>query len=181
MEIIEKENEREIIEKIKSVIISRHPIVEDRFDAVMNCPTPRMDILIKVIRVEDQDYTVIMFMDGDENARISIPERIKIKGLIKPSTINELIFEILLDHDLITSGAITKEKIVLNFGVDVREDNLTGISCAKILLEVKAPKHPDEKNIIDSYSEEIIKVYTSELQYVPYLNSDLIRRLLERK
>lgn len=180
-EIIENSNEKEIIERIKSIIISRHPIMEDRFEKVMHYPAPRIDISISFITYENEDYTVISFCDGDEVARVSIPERIKIKGLLSPNAINELIFEVLLDHDVIYGGSITKEEIRLTFGVDVRENNLQGISCSQIVLVINAYCHQDGKNIIDNYSEEIIKVYASELQYVPYSNSELIHRLLEQK
>lgn len=179
MEIIENSKEK-IIERIKSVIISRHPIVEDRFDKVANYPAPKIEVRLKPVSYDNGDVTVVHFCDGDETALIGISESFVINGLIDSNLINELIFEILLDHDYIHCATLNKDRFSLYFGVVLRENNMHGISCSQIDLIIDTSSFREGEELMSEISNEVIKVYTSELNDALHRNAELTYKLMEQ-
>ena len=179
MEIIENSKEN-IIERIKSVIISRHPIVEDRFDKVANYPAPKIEVRLKPVSYDNGDVTVVHFCDGDETALIGISESFVINGLIDSNLINELIFEILLDHDYIHCATLNKDRFSLYFGVVLRENNMHGISCSQIDLIIDTSSFREGEELMTEISNEVIKVYTSELNDALHRNAELTYKLMKQ-
>lgn len=174
---INKEREELIIEKIKDILIKKHPIVEDRLAITSKYPSPQFDIDILFINDKNTDYTIIRFLDGSEAARTSIDNEIIINGLINPSTINELIYNILLDHDYISHSSLTSSEMNISFKYDLRENNLKGISCGVITLNLYFKSHPEEEQLQDLYSKEIIKLYEPELSRAFSLNNELTDKI----
>lgn len=179
MEIIENSKEK-IIERIKTVIINRHPIVEDRFDQIVNYPVPKIEVRLKPVSYDNGDVTVVHFCDGDETALIKIPESFVINGLIDSILINELIFEILLDHDYIHCATLTKDRLSLSFGVDLRENNMHGISCSQIEIIIDTSSFREGEELMTEFSNEIIKIYNSELNDALHRNAELTYKLMEQ-
>ena len=177
---IDNSEEERIIETIKGVLLSKHPIVNDRIDLLLH-HQKQFDISMKFVNVSGKDYTYINFLDGYTFCRNSIDSQIIINGLVTKNTINELIFNILLDHDYIRDMYFGADTMKLSFIVDLRENNMKGIGCRVIGLGLDFHFHPEKEILLKHYSESIIKLYTDELNHAFGLSDEIKHKIKKLK
>lgn len=164
-------NEKEkILRCIKEIIINRHPVVENRLDILYpnfgDPPTPEMEIKFRFLRIEEQDITQVIFLDGNHQCKASIPERIRINGLILKEIIIHFIRYLLTDHDHISymNKSLKSLDFELCFDVDGRDDNMHGIGCGPITIAFDFSKHPDGKRLWNYYLKEIILSFYDQVK-----------------
>lgn len=163
------DNSNEIIKVIKNIILSKHPIVDDRMDLLMHNPAPAMDIDVDIYKDEkDNSFTNIMFLDGNNSSKTSIEERLNIKSLISTTTINGLIQFILNDHDIIRAIYKNKNGINILFVVDFREENMHGISCGSISLELDFYGYQNHNEILEEYFNSIVTTFNRQLVHTEW-------------
>lgn len=174
------DNSNEIVETIKNIILDRHPIVNDRIDTIMKNNAPNMDIYIHFYN-EPNNITGVMFLDGTINYKSSIPERIIINDLISSTTVNKLIQFILSDHDIIKSINITKNEISLLFNVDLKEQNMCGISCGNIGLTLDFYGYTESNDLLDKYFKSIVTTFHKQLIYTEWYKQEYEKYRLKIK
>lgn len=156
----------EIVKIIKNIILSRYLILEDRMDVLFKNPRPAMDINLYFYKDgNDNDFTEIMFTDGTENSKCSMPERISINGLISFQTITNLIYFILSDHDYIKDIYKNVSEFKLSFDINLNDDNIHGVSCGTIGLRLDFSSYPSHEELLNNYIKIIINNFYNELKY----------------
>jgi len=159
-------NDEEIIKAIQNIILSKHPIIENRIDILFNYPSPVMDIILNFYSDKNNDkFTQILFCDGNENMRCGISEQLFINDYISIDVLCNLIHYILSDHDHIKSISKENDLIKLVFGVDVKNENIKGISCGDINLQLDFKKLDEHNKVSDYYLREIVNCFYDQLKY----------------
>ena len=177
------DNDKEILQCMKEIILDRHPIVEDRMDvlfpSVHGPRKPEMGIHFIFNRYNDSDITQILFLDGTEDFKTTIPDRIQIDGLISKKLVCDFVSYLLTDHDCFRNIYKKATSIELPMVVDARDDNMHGISCGEINLCFDFTHHPDYKSLLNDYLkiitttfyEELKKTSSFEKEFSDYCNS----------
>ena len=166
------ENGEKIIEKVKKIVLDMYPIVEDRLDILFSHPTPTMNIQLCLYVDEEKNltYTNIYFLNGNQNFKSQMPDRININKLISIDTLNGIIEFILSDHNFVSEFSKFNDTIHLKFVVNMRDDNMHGISCGDIELEVILSKFPyqnefpSKKEVLDYYMKGILNRFHQNLK-----------------
>lgn len=180
MELIElnKDDEKKVLDYIKEIILNRHPIVEDRLDILQpyygQPETPEMDITFGFYNIEGQDVTRITFMDGTRPAKRGIPEKIKYNGLIPVSVIYDLFYFLLEDHDHISSISRSDQfhHFDVSFDVDGRDDNMHGISCGRIKVELDLNHYPNNEKLYLYYLNSIVSTFYEALKETDMMKAE---------
>ena len=168
----------EILDNIKKIILNRHPIVDDRLDFLMS--NSNMEINIKFYN-QPNVITDILFLDGTDNYKSSIQERIKINNLININTINEVIRFLISDHDIIRSINKSETEIKLQFVVNLCDDNLKGISCSTIELSLDFYGYDNYEEIINMYFKSIIKEFFNQLTHTEWYKEEYKKYFIKTK
>lgn len=170
---IRKEDNIDVVESIKNIILNRYPILENRMDAL---ELPRvLEINMKFYKDDhDQEGVHIMFLDGTNNFKCSIPERIMMNQLITTEMLCNLIQFIVADHDWVDFLEVPYnnagwQKIKLSFLVNQREDNMRGMGCWDIQLVLDFSKHSDKKELTVQYLDAIVHRFYKQLKDTPYI------------
>lgn len=168
----------EILDNIKKIILSRHPIVDDRLDFLTG--NSNMNINIDFYS-EPNVTTNIMFLDGTDNYSSSVPERIEINNLININTINEIIRFLISDHDIIRSINKSETEIRLQFVVNLCNDNLKGISCSTIGLSLNFYRYANHEEIINMYFKSIVKEFINQLTHTEWYKEEYKKYCIKTK
>lgn len=153
----------EILEEIKSVITTLHPYMENRLPILLNYPNPSMDISFFF----HPNGTTIVFADGLETSKHSIPEKIEVDFPVSPELINSLIALLLQDHDYISN--VKKGKDTLSVGTDV-ELSLTsysGISCGAINVELDFHGCANKEELLNEYYDSLVCAFYDQVKDTP--------------
>lgn len=171
-------NENQIIENIIDTILHYYPRIE-REEMLFDYPQSQIDIIMHFIQVEGKDYTSIYFCNGTIDVRCSFnsPETFLVKGLVSPNTVNELIFNILEDYDYFRSVYLIGDNIDIEFGLDLKYGSRYGIGCNRIKLELDFYGYPNKEELQENYINEIIKVYTEELNHSLGVSDEIKHKL----
>ena len=161
-------NEEEILNLIKKIILDKHPIVSDRTKILYpdyNEPqTPEMQITFSFIKIDEKDITQVSFMDGTHNYKKGLQEYILINGFISKKVICNLINYLLIDHDYFENIYRHNTSFELSMNVNGCDDNMHGISCGKINLEFDYYNHPDNKRLLSEYFKIIATTFYEQLK-----------------
>ena len=170
-------NDEEILNCIKKIILNRHPIVQNRLDILypyFDQPlTPEMEIDFRFHKINDNDITHILFLDGTDNHKESIHESITINGLISKKAIYDLINYLLTDHDWIKN--ICKYDTYFQIPMDVGgcEENMHGISCGEINLKFDFYRHPNKQKMLNEYLKFIAINFYEQLKNTSSVKREL--------
>lgn len=148
-------NDKEVVEFVKSVILKNHPI-DDRIDMLLRCPSPAMDIRFDFYEDQEKTYTDLFFMDGNDNYMHSLYDSLTIDGLVSEKVIIDLVKFILTDHDYISSFSFNDGNIFMNFKVDLKDENMYGITCGTIGLNFYYYQSKNSQLIKQKYSKLLI-------------------------
>ena len=163
--ILYENDDLKIINKIKEIIISRHPIEDDRFYTVTTLPSPHMNININFLPSYDKKSTYITFSDGNSDFEITNEDELLIDGLISQNTVKELIKFIYSDHGKISCFDKLGDAIKIIFCVNLSEKP-KGISCddIRLILNFSFVKLSDYDKMVDSYFDMIIREFKNQLK-----------------
>ncbi len=167
------EKEKEIIELIKKVIVSYYPIIDNRLDILMSNPTPTLDICFNFFEENGKQITQIYFLKGTETVRQGTLEEFIINGYVSPNLIINLIFFLLKDHDIIRSLNHTQDNISVTFQVNLTEQNMKGISCGLISLNLEYHFCKDKEQEINKMLKNIFSTFFFELKNTPLYQREL--------
>lgn len=165
------DNEIGIIEMVKKIILSHHPIVENRINDLFG--KSEFDISLNMYDCDGKKYSTICFIDGFEYARNSIYESIVLNGTFSIRLVNELISYILTDHDVIGEFWKNSETIDMKFRVNLNQDNLKGISCRTIGLSINFYGMASMSAYLDLYFKDIVSVFFDKLKDTPFMQREL--------
>lgn len=160
----------EILDNIKKIILSRHPIIDDRLAFLLKSKSS-MDININFYN-EHNGITNIMFLDGTDNYKSSIPEQININNLIDINTINEIIIFLISDHDTISSIYKTETEINLKFVVNLKDEISKGISCCTFGLSLDFYGYDNHEEILNKYFKSIVSTFINKLTHTSWYQQE---------
>ena len=83
---------------------------------------------------------------------------------ISLNVLNNIIEFILSDHDHISSILKYNDTITLKFAVNLKDENMRGISCGDIELELNFRFHSNKKELSDYYLKGIINGFYDKLK-----------------
>ena len=130
------EKSNDIVEIIKNIIYKYHPIVDNRLNSIINYNKPEMEIGFKFFNKNNIDQVSVDFLDGTYYSKNYINESFIIEGFLCKETLINLMNFILSDHEIIKSFTYDNQKICFTFTVNCTENNLKGINCGDILLNL---------------------------------------------
>ncbi len=157
-------NEKEILEAMKNIIINRHPIVDERINTLLHSSSS-MQININFYKENNKEFTNIMFLDGTDSYKSSIPERININGLVSSSFINKFIAYIVSYYDIIRTIHMENDDINMLFACDLKNSELPGIDCNNIGLELDFYGYPNNEEIMNNYFKNIVTTFKEYLTH----------------
>lgn len=166
-------DEKEIIEFIKKIIVSYYPIVDDRLDILTNYPTPTLDICFNFFEENNKQMTQIYFLKGTETLRKGTSEELIVNGYVCPSLIINLISFILKGHDVIRSIRYIQDNISVTFQVNLTEQNMKGISCGLISLNLEYHFCKEKEQEINTMLKNIFSTFFFELKDTPLYQKEL--------
>ncbi len=144
---------------IKNIILKYCPYVENRISILGKAKAPQFDINIDIKNEETQ----IMFLFGNNNFKQSIDEKVEISGIITFNEIKDIIDYILSDHEIVKELYIYNNKLNLNFAINWTDENLKGINCSDITIQIKF----NDSNLEKDYLYLLFKTYYNYLIKVP--------------
>ena len=153
----------EILEKIKSVITTLHPYMENRLPVLLNYPNPSMDIQFFF----HPNGTTIIFADGLETNKSSIPERIELDFLVKPELINSLIALLLQDHDYISDVKKGRDTLSVGTDVELSLNSYSGIACGAINVELDFHGCPNGRELLNEYYDALVCTFYDQVKDTP--------------
>lgn len=169
--ILDNTDSDKIVEEIKKIIISRHPIIENRSEVLMKYGRPRYAMDIEFNIGKDDDYfTQVCFLDGTNNFKSSIKENLMIKGLVDKEVLIKLIAFILENCNYIrTIDKCSGYKNIpamfkLDFDINFGEHNEVGLDCHYLGLKMETYEK-DAANIMKPYLVEIGNTYYDNLKH----------------
>ena len=144
---------------IKNIILKYCPYVENRISILGKAKAQQFDINIDIKNEETQ----IMFLFGNNNFKQSIDEKVEISRIITFNEIKDIIDYILSDHEIIKELHIYNNELNLNFAINWTDENLKGINCGDITIQIKF----NDSNLEKNYLYLLFKTYYSYLIKVP--------------
>lgn len=159
------EKDKEILQRIKDIILNRFPVLDDRLDILFTNPRPSMKIFMNFSEYDNKEFTQISFSFGTELFKKSVPESLKVDGLISNDVLISIISFILDDHDVIKSINKFEKNIFLSFEVDLRNDNMKGMGCGEIELELDFKFCPNPEEALNSYLKTIVNSFYEKLKH----------------
>lgn len=190
--LLDYNNNEEILMMIKTLLLNRYPIVDDRLHILYpmyNEPmTPEVDINFYFYNNDNKDITEIIFLDGTRISKSSTLDRLIINNLISGDVICDLINYLLTDHDYFKNIHIDDDKLMLIMGVNGCNENMHGISCGDITISFDFHFYPNKKKLLRKYLKIITTTFFKELQNTPtfkeefsnfyrYIKNDFINSL----
>lgn len=171
-ELIElnRDDEKAVVDYIKEIILNRHPIVDNRLDILYpeigQPETPEMAITFSFYKKDGLDVTRITFMDGTSRAKRGIPEKIQYNELIPIGVIYGLFYFLLKDHDYISNISRSDQfhHFDVSFDVDGRDENMHGISCGRIKVELDLNRYPNSEKLYLYYLNSIVSTFYEALK-----------------
>lgn len=165
---LSQEKDAEIVEAVKQIMLNQYPKLENRMDILFDYPNPAMDIAIRFYKDEKRgERTRIQFLNGHENAKISMSEYIIIDGLLSLKALCDIISFLLSDHDRIGNINRDESKINMTFVVDMRDDNMQGVGCGPIGLELDFHQYKNYESLQKSYLKVIAGNFYEQLKGTP--------------
>ncbi len=170
---ISKEDNIDVVDSIKSIVLNRYPILENRMYALELLRV--FEINMKFYKDDfGQEGVYIMFLDGTDNFKSPIPERIMINQLITTEVLCDLIQFIVADHDWMNFLEVPHDnagwqRIKLSFIVNQREDNMCGMGCSDIQLVLDFSNHLNKKELEVQYLDAIVHRFYKQLKDTPYI------------
>lgn len=144
---------------IKNIILKYCPYVENRISILGKAKAPQFDINIDIKNEETQ----IMFLFGNNNFKQSIDEKVEISRIITFNEIKDIIDYILSDHEIVKELYIYNNELNLNFAINWTDENLKGINCGDIAIQIRF----NDSNLEKDYLYLLFKTYYSYLIKVP--------------
>lgn len=161
-----------ILNKIKRILLSRHPIVNDRLDYLFD--KGEFDIGFNVYCDEGRMKTNIWFLDGKEYSRSSIQDTIVLSDKLSLNLLNSLITYILSDHEIISSLSTNYQtNIEMRFNVNIKDDTMKGISCRTIGLDINFYGKKNMSKYLEFYLKDIITVFFEKLKDTPFMKKEI--------
>lgn len=158
------EKDNEILNLVKEVILKQYPILQDRLDVLLIYPRPTMSIILNFNNYNNKNSTEFMFGVGTDTFSSSIPKSINVDGLVSTKFIVDLISYILSDHDIISSINKKYGQIKLSFDVDMKDENMSGISCGTITLYLDFSCYDNYEELLDKYLNVIVTTFFDKLK-----------------
>lgn len=158
------EKDNEILNTIKGVILKYYPVLENRLDVLFSYPSPTLDIYINFNNYDNKNHTQFTFGVGSEVLNCGTPDSIMVDGLVSSKVIVDLIGFILSDHDIISSINKTDKQINLSFKVNMKDENMCGIGCGEIKLNLEFYTYENHKELLDSYLNIIVTSFFDKLK-----------------
>lgn len=166
-------DEKKIINEIMNIITKYYPRIERNELLLFN--TSELRINISFLKENRRDLTYINFYEFIKTTKIS--EEITIDGLISPTTVNELIFTILEDYDYFRNVSSSELGIGIDLGLDLKYGRRKGINCNRIGVNLDFYNYPNNEELIETYMNEILKVYRYEINNALNINNELKHKL----
>lgn len=160
----------EILKAIKDVLLKKHPIVDDRLDYLFG--SGEFDIALSLYDYQGNAYSIVSFLDGTENARMGIVDSVKLNERFSINLVNNLIFYILTDHEIISEFYKTSNSIEMKFRVDLKNENMKGISCRTIGLSLHFYGDADMESYKELYFKDIITIFFEKLKDTQYMKNE---------
>lgn len=163
--------EKDIAERIISLINELHPVKTPRID--LNMPSfkrPSTDIIINLIEEDNVPHTFISILDGTENFKQSVPNgNILTDAFLDINTLKEIIDYILANFPVIYNLSVNEYSISLAFSFSKNSDFLktSGLSLENMNLEIRIRDLKLQKKLKE-YLIFILSTYYAELKQTPY-------------
>ena len=159
----------EILNEIKSTMLDLHPYMENRLSILLKYPNPSMDITFYF----HNHGTTIMFADGLESKKNSISKKIELPFIVKPDLIINLISLILQDHDYISNLVKSNDTLVIGTDVELSLENINGISCGTINIELNLHNYPNNEELLNNYYDAIVCTFYDQVKGIPSFKCQL--------
>ena len=163
--------EKEILERIISLINELHPVKTPRIDLDMpSFKRPSTDIIINLIEEDNVPHTFISILDGTENSKQSVPNgNILTDAFLDINTLKEIIDYILANFPLIYNLSVNDYSISLAFSFSKNSDFLKtpGLSLENMNLEFSIRDLKLQKKLKE-YLIFILSTYYAELKQTSY-------------
>ena len=153
----------EILEKIKNIIITLHPYMENRLPILLKYPNPSMDISFFF----HPTGTTIIFADGLETSKRSITEKIELDFWVDSELINSLIALLLQDHDYISDLKKGKDTLSIGTDVELSLNSYSGIACGIINVELNFHGCPNKEKLLNEYYDSLVCTFYDQVKDTP--------------
>ena len=162
-------NDSEIVEFVKETILKRHPVM-DRLEVLFSPSRPAMIIDFYFYEEYGKTYTDLSFMDGNEGCKQGIYEGLIIEGLVSEKVIIEITNFLLKDHDYISMFYTNDYRTMVDFKVDMREENMHGISCGTISMnfDYGLVSNKNKKIIKHKYSKVFVSNFLDYMKHTDF-------------
>lgn len=159
------EKDAEIVENVEQIILNQYPKLENRMDILYSSPRPAMDIDIRFYKDEERgERTSILFLNGTDSVKKGIDEYIIVDGLLPVKSLCGIISFLLSDHDRIGNINRDEDKIEMTFVVDMRDDNMQGMGCGTIGLELNFYQYKNYESLQENYLCGIVGNFFEQLK-----------------
>ena len=148
-----------LVANIKNIIRKYCPHVENRLLIFEDPNSSQLDILINI----DDNKTIIRFLFGNSTYKTSAKECELINRTIELSEIEKIIDFVIEDHEIIKGIDIQNNKLDLIFDINWNNENVRGIYCGDIKLNLTFSNVEMERE----YLYFIFQKYYSYLEQSP--------------
>ncbi len=166
MELI-KEND--MMEKIKQEIYRLYPIQNPREKE--NIPYAEMEINIEYSIRENEPYTSIYFLNGNDSYKISTETSYLINEHISNEKIRELINYLLAEFPIIAGLDVRNNSYILQFIYPMEMESIEGVSCNSILLNINI-RQKELLPLLRNCFKDIIMNYYDKMKTTPLFQNE---------